>query len=142
MPQTLGISEDPFGAAFDMKPLLGHSISRGLIIREPWISCILDGGKTWELRGSRTAIRGRIGLIASGSRNVIGAVDLVDVVGPLDRETLSNTVDRHRVQLDWPTGHLPYFSVFAWVFENPERFTTPKPYVHRPGAVIWVRLSG
>ncbi|WP_394035072.1 ASCH domain-containing protein [Xanthobacter albus] len=124
-----------------MESVSGQSISRGLIVREPWISLILDGGKTWELRGNRTTIRGRIGLIASGSGKVIGAVDLVDVVGPVDREILSRTVDRHQIQIDWQAERLPYSSVFAWVLREPQRFATPRLYVHRPGAVIWVRLG-
>jgi len=35
----------------------------GLIIREPWISHILSGAKTWEMRTTPTRYRGPIGLI-------------------------------------------------------------------------------
>jgi hypothetical protein len=56
---------------------------RGLLIRSPWIEEILRGRKTWEIRGSNTNIRGRIGLIRSGSGLVVGTCDLVDVEGPL-----------------------------------------------------------
>ena len=37
---------------------------RGLLIKQPWIDLILDGAKTWELRGSRPSIRGPFALIA------------------------------------------------------------------------------
>src|SRR5271169_2519874 len=38
----------------------------GLLIRSPYIDWILVGAKTWEIRGSSTAKRGRIALIQSG----------------------------------------------------------------------------
>ena len=51
---------------------------KGLIIKAPWIDYILEGKKTWEIRGSNTNIRGRIALIKSGSGKIFGTVDLVD----------------------------------------------------------------
>jgi hypothetical protein len=47
---------------------------------------ILDGEKTWEIRGSRTSVRGQVALIASGSGTVVGVCDLVDCIGPLTAE--------------------------------------------------------
>jgi hypothetical protein len=41
----------------------------GLLIRSPYVDWILAGSKTWEIRGSSTAKRGRIALIQSGSEN-------------------------------------------------------------------------
>lgn len=32
----------------------------GLVIREPWISLILNGQKTWEIRGRNCRIRVRM----------------------------------------------------------------------------------
>lgn len=43
---------------------------RALLIRHPWIDLILDGKKSWEIRGARTTIRGTVGLVASGSGTV------------------------------------------------------------------------
>ena len=59
--------------------------THALLIKEPWISMILEGKKTWEIRGSATKRRGRIALVASGTGTVVGTCDLVDVVGPLSR---------------------------------------------------------
>jgi hypothetical protein len=50
---------------------------RGLVIDEPWISLIISGEKTWEMRSRNTLVRGRIALIRKGSKTVIGTVDLV-----------------------------------------------------------------
>ncbi len=58
---------------------------RGLIIDEPWVSYILDGRKTCELRGSNCRIRERIGLIRKGSGLVVGTADVVGARGPLTR---------------------------------------------------------
>ena len=56
---------------------------RGILIKPPWIEKILSGQKTWEIRGSRTKVRGTIGLIKSKSGMVVGVADLVDCVGPI-----------------------------------------------------------
>jgi ASCH domain len=40
---------------------------RALLIRHPWVDMILDGKKTWEIRGAKTSVREIIGLIPSGS---------------------------------------------------------------------------
>lgn len=59
---------------------------RGLRIRGPWIDLILSGGKTWEIRGSATRVRGLIALIESGSGTVVGVAELTGRVGPLTLE--------------------------------------------------------
>ena len=45
---------------------------RALLIRHPHIDLILDGKKIWEIRGSRTSVRGTIALVPSGSGTVVG----------------------------------------------------------------------
>lgn len=113
---------------------------RGLLIREPWISKVCNGEKTWELRGSRTHVRETVGLIRSGSGTIVGTADLVGVEGPLDLPTLRRTPALHGVpatDLDAP----PYAKTYAWVFENALWLPQPVPYDHPSGAVIWVRLD-
>jgi hypothetical protein len=41
---------------------------KGLVIDEPWISLIISGEKTWEMRSRNTVVRGRIALIRKGSK--------------------------------------------------------------------------
>lgn len=113
---------------------------RALLIRHPWVDMILDGKKTWEMRGSRTSIRETVGLIASGSGTVIGVCDVVDCIGPLSqgeyRENARKAGERPS------TAKLDYRTNFAWVVANPRHLKKPVPYKHPSGAITWVRLSG
>jgi hypothetical protein len=113
-----------------------------LLIRRPWIDKILDGEKTWEIRGARTTIRGSIGLlIASGSGTVIGVCDVVDCAAPLTAEEFRQNAEKTgMVPSEATLGH--YRQTYAWMLEKPHRLQWPVPYRHPPGAVIWVRLDG
>ena len=114
---------------------------KGLVIRSPWIDMILSGDKTWEIRGSRTARRGRIALIQSGTKTVVGVCDLIDVEGPLSMSKLLANQPKHRI----PAARLrrdgmPYKRTFAWVLAHAARLPEPVAYEHPTGAVIWVDL--
>lgn len=113
---------------------------KGLLVREPWITLLVEGRKTWELRGSRTTHRGRTGLIAAGAGVVVGEARLIDVVGPLGPEELEAAESFHRVGKSMYADRLPYAQTFAWVFEDAFRYKEPFSYTHPQGAVIWVRL--
>lgn len=110
----------------------------GLIIRSPWIEQILDGSKTWEIRGRATARRGPIALIRSGSGCVVGLVDLKDCLA-LSPDDYRRAERFHRIPLSVHDA-LPYPRCYAWVLAHPRRLLTPQPYVHPRGAVIWVTL--
>jgi hypothetical protein len=113
---------------------------RALVIRRPWVDKILDGEKTWEIRGSRPKARGQIGLIASGSGTVIGTCDLVDCVGPLTAAEFRSNARQAGMRPNEATlGY--YRQTFAWVMKNARRFERPVAYQHPSGAVIWVRLD-
>lgn len=114
---------------------------KGLVVREPWISLLLDGAKTWELRGGATNIRGRIGLIGSGTGLVLGEAFLTGCRGPLSREELAGSVDKHRVAFDWLSCRLPYRNTHAWELGQARRYEHPVQYRHPQGAVIWVDLT-
>ena len=114
---------------------------RALLIRHPWIDMILDGQKTWEIRGARTSIRGKIGLIASRSGTVIGLCDLVDCIGPLTAEQFVKNAKRAGMRPSEATlGY--YRQTYGWVLEKPRLLKQPVPYQHPSGAVIWVKLDG
>lgn len=111
---------------------------RALIIREPWIDLILAGKKTWEVRGTATSVRGRIGLIRSGSGEIVGTADLGDCEGPLDLAALHRHRRRHQIPVADLDGVLErYNRPHAWVLEDARPLRRPVHYDHPPGAVIW-----
>ena len=115
------------------------TVTRGLILRPYWLDRILAGTKTWEIRGTDTAVRGPIGLIASGSGILIGLVDLVGTE-PLTSATYLAGFPHHAIPCR-PDQPLPYPHPWAWHVARPWRFPTPIPYLHPQGAVRWVRLD-
>ena len=101
---------------------------------------ILDGKKTWEIRGSRTAIRGAIGLIPSGSGAIAGVCEIVDCVGPLTADIFRKNASKAGMRAsEAKLGR--YRNTYAWVLAKPRRLKKPVPYKHPSGAVIWVGLD-
>jgi len=113
---------------------------RGLVIRPQWIELILKGKKTWEIRGAKTAMRGTIGLIPSGSGTIVGVCEVIDCVGPLSASGFrTNAAKAGMLPSEAQLGH--YAKTYAWVLQSPRRLEKPVRYQHPAGAVIWVRLA-
>lgn len=110
---------------------------KGLIVKPYWADLILSGEKSIELRSSNTNIRGRIGIIKSGTKKVYGEADLVDSREITDEEYY-NLVDKHRVNVK--REDVSYKKIYAWTLENPVLYKEPKEYDHKLGCVIWVNL--
>lgn len=114
---------------------------RGLIIKSPYVDYVLQGLKTWEIRGTKTNIRGRIALIKKGSCSVVGTCVLKDVKGPLTIDEMLSTkhhcIEHERLKRDG----LHYDKTYAWILSDPIIFDEPIPYNHPRGAVIWVNLN-
>lgn len=109
---------------------------KALIIKGPWIDYILEGKKTWEIRGCKTNIRGKIELIQSGSGLVVGSCNIINCK-ELTLKEYSNNVDKHNI-LEIKT--LPYKRTYAWIISDPVRYKEPRKYKHPQGAIIWVNL--
>ena len=109
---------------------------KALIIKKPWIDYILNGSKIWEIRGSKTKIRGQIELIQSGSGSIVGSCEIIDCK-ELSLEDYKNNIDKHNIQ---DVDTLPHKRTFAWVLSNVKRYTIPRKYKHPNGAIIWVNL--
>lgn len=114
---------------------------RGLMVRDPYASQILDGEKVWEIRGRATQVRGPVVIVKSGTGRAFGIVNLVRVLGPLELEDL---VEAHELPLserkEVARDGLPYPKTYAYVLSSPKWFEHPIPYRHPSGAVTWVRL--
>lgn len=113
----------------------GVEITRALIIDEPWIGKILSGEKTWEMRSTKTKIRGSIALIKKGSGKIVGIAELYDCI-VCDPELLHLT-NNHCI----PRNMSRVFEKWnvAWKLRNSKKIN-PITYEHRQGAVIWVKI--
>lgn len=112
--------------------------SRGLIIRQPWIELILSGKKTWEMRSRPTSVRGRIALIESGTRMVVGECWIVHSSNnPVSHQEARDTINQHHV---CDISLLEKWC-FAWELKFAKRYKKPIPYTHPMGAVVWVDLK-
>lgn len=116
-------------------------LTRGLVIDEPWISLILSGKKTWEMRSTGTRKRGPIGLIRKGSKQVVGIADLVDSLPALSREDYVRTEAFHRIPFEGQQAAILARRVRPWVLAAARSLPTPIPYQHGSGPVIWVKLD-
>jgi hypothetical protein len=114
---------------------------KALIIDEPWISKILRGEKTWEMRSRRTELLGWIALVRKGSGQIVGVAELTGCQGPLTLERLRAGSDRHCIPMPrYESGELGKWNV-AWLLRGARPLPHPVPYQHPSGAVIWVSLS-
>jgi len=112
---------------------------RGLIVREPWASLIVDGKKKWEVRRTNTRYRGPIAIISGGK--VIGIVEIVDVI-ELPVKEMAALVEKHYAD---PLLIIGYGkgrdTLFAWVLRNPRRLREPLKIEIPRGAQVWVQLG-
>lgn len=113
-------------------------LDKAFIVKEHWGKLILDGTKPWEIRGASTQIRGRVGVIFSGTSLIHGCVELVgsSLLLKKDFEMFS---ENHRIPGSFED--LPYVVPHIWYLKNAIRFAEPIPYIHPHGAVIWVNLK-
>lgn len=112
---------------------------KGLIIKSPWIQLILKGKKTWEIRGSKTNIRGTIALIQSGTGKVYGTTEIVDCK-ELSWEEYQKSEQYHCIPKE-KRLNTHYKRIYAWILKNPKVFEEPIPYQHPKGAIIWVNIK-
>ena len=111
---------------------------KGLIVREPFATLIAEGKKVWEIRKSRTRVRGEV-LILSGGR-AVGSAELVDVLGPFTPEELAQHGDKHLVDVEFLQEYSKGKPLYAWVFRNAKKFDGPRKVRISRGAQIWANV--
>ena len=115
---------------------------KALIVDEPWVTAILSGQKTWEMRKGVCKIRGPIALIRKGSGHVVGIAEVTDCRPPLTTPTAySEAETQHRIPLARQEQAFADGWRTPWVLRNARRLNMPVPYKHPSGAVIWVNLE-
>lgn len=117
------------------------NITTALVIADPWIGMILDGSKTWEMRSTSTTHRGWIGLIRKGTGCVWGIARIAECGQPMSPEEMIETFQKHRIPEQMiRSGEVGKWNT-PWKLENVKVLAKPVPYIHKPGAVIWVTLE-
>lgn len=110
-------------------------MEKGLIIRKVWLDKILDEGKTWEMRTTKTKVKGKIGLIESGTGLIVGEANLIGCshipIMPNDKYFNKHKVKDTELLKKWK---------YPWILSDAKRYDKPIPYKHKQGAVIWVKL--
>lgn len=115
----------------------GTEVTKGLVIREPWISLILKQRKIWEMRSRPTNIRGRIALLKQGTGEIVGYANLTSCLEPLNPQQLIMTRSSHGVDYTLPTANRDWNT--PWVLQQVTPIE-PIPYSHPKGAITWVLL--
>src|SRR6202158_4289128 len=119
----------------------GECEPRGLIVRDPYASQLLNGQKIWEIRGRPTQIRGPVVIVKQGTGKAYGIANLVRVLGPPDLDDLVSPRELPSEERDeMRRDGLPYRKTYAYVFTSPQCFEHPMSYGHPKGAGRWVRL--
>jgi hypothetical protein len=117
-----------------------QSLGRCLLVKDPHATSILSGRKLWEIRGSATKVRGRVGIAKSGTGMIFGSVEVVgsrEVT--LDELLVSPNLPPDEHEMFARIGQV-YTQPHAWELRNAMLFDVPVPYKHPQGAVIWVTL--
>ena len=107
-----------------------------LTIKKEWLDLILEGEKTWEIRGTSTQRRGYIHFAESGSGQLRGRAKLVDC-RRLERSNFMQFQSRHRVP---DVNMVKYKNIWAWILEEAEPYDASFDYSHKHGAVIFVTV--
>lgn len=116
-------------------------INRALVIREPWITHILAGRKTWEMRSQATSVRGPIGLIRQGTGMVVGVACLVASPPALTRANYMNYRGQHAIPEPMLDEVMANGWVYPWVMDEIRALHRPVRYRHKSGAVKFVILE-
>ena len=111
-----------------------------LIVKPFWGNKILENNKLWEIRGTNTSKRGKIGIAKSGTGYIFGTVNIIDSIS-LTEELWEFNRKKHQVDITWNELLKIYKNPHAWVFEDGTamKYHKPIPYKHPKGAVVWVK---
>ncbi len=112
--------------------------STGLNIMEPYLSYILDGSKSWEIRSEHTTRQGLICVVNSGK--VYGTVCLKECV-EVNVKDLKDNQQLHQLDDDWMTRCSKWAKIYAWVLTAPQRLENPRRFAWKLGCVTWWKIE-
>ncbi|WP_048148335.1 ASCH domain-containing protein [Palaeococcus ferrophilus] len=111
---------------------------KGLIVREPYATLIVEGKKVWEIRKQRTSVRGTVLILSNG--RALGKVKIVDVLGPFTPEELEAHVDKHHASPEFLREYSKGKPLYAWVLSDAQKFEKPKRVEIARGAQVWANV--
>jgi hypothetical protein len=114
-------------------------LEKALIIKKEWLDLILLGKKTFEVRGGNTKIRGRIGLIESGSGLIVGECELINSL-MIDNGNIKDVLTKSCI-VNEEIISVMYKNPHAWELNNALKYNQPLKYKHPKGAIIWIDLK-
>ncbi len=92
-----------------------------------------------EIRKTNTNIRGDVIILNQGY--ALGKAKLTDVLGPFTVNELLKFKDYHRVDEDFLRSYSGGKKLYAWVFEEPEKFEKKIRVKIPRGAQVWVKIE-
>jgi hypothetical protein len=109
---------------------------RCLKIEDKWITLILNGSKTWEIRRRPTKIKEKIALGNMKTKSVVGYAKIVDSIQMKVKDLKKNN-DKHQSNDFIEKYANGKETLFAWVLEEIEIEPNPQPYSYSTGS--WCR---
>ena len=122
-------------AAANRLPILRGNLA--LLMQQHWLDRLLHYGKTWEIRGRDTKVRGKIYLarkeLIYGETRVVDsfAVTMAELMAPAAR------MRHHITDLRIVTYKTPH----VWKFAETRIYAHPVTFTRKPGQVVWCRVN-
>lgn len=111
-----------------------------LIFDENQLKGIIQGKLCWDLRTNKFKKTGYIGLIAKGSKAVCGIAKINTYHGPMSKEALKANKTKHGFLVK-EINTADFKKNVAIELTEVHAFAEPIEYVHKPGAVMWVKVG-
>ena len=106
-----------------------------LLLHEKWLNKILNEGKTWEIRGRNTNIRGKIYLAFKD--HIYGETTIIDSF-PVTRQQLQDNIDKHHVD---DLSIIKYKTPHIWKLQNSIKYQQRLKLPRKCGQVVWVKVD-
>jgi hypothetical protein len=140
MPTKSISDKEQLADAAEMLPVAKRAeLDTALILKPQWSSRLMReiDPKTWEIRSANTRVRGRVGIMSSGVKELLGEAVLLDSF-PLTRELYEANMAKHQTE-SWEAVAGRYKKPHVWVFEDGKQYSEPISVPRKNGQVIWVR---
>ncbi|CAE8703339.1 unnamed protein product, partial [Polarella glacialis] len=112
-----------------------------LTIQPEWLSLILAGKKTWEIRKQQCLHRGDVALMASGTSQIWGMVEIVSS-SRTSWEDLLASRELHRVPEEKLAAYCSQETGgMVWALQNPRILEQPLACARKGSSINWVKID-